>query len=194
MAREHSPAISCTRCKAVLPWEIYNTDGPTPCPSCGVLTYAAVFPAASEGPKKGRVGDALLDGSEAGCFFHPAKKAVVACEMCGRFLCSLCDIELAAGHLCSSCIASGRKKGKLKNLSNRRILHDEVALAVAIIPMLFIWPTLITAPIAIILVIRHWKEPLSVLPRTKSRFVLALAIAGLQVAGWTAVFAKLVWS
>ena len=193
MARVHSPAISCTKCKEALPWEMFNTPRHAECPSCGARTYAAVFPAASEGPKKGRVGDALLDGAEASCFHHPAKKAVVACEMCGRFLCSLCDIELREQHLCSACISSGKKKGKIKNLGNRRMLHDEVALAVAVVPLIFMWPTLVSAPIAIILAIRHWNEPLSVIPRTKIRFIMALIIAGLQVAGWAVMFAVLIW-
>jgi hypothetical protein len=192
MGKEHTPAISCTRCKAKLPWEIFNTPEPVTCPSCGVLTYAAVFPAASEGPRKGEVGDALLDGSEASCFYHAAKKAVVACEMCGRFLCSLCDIELGDRHLCSGCISSGRKKGKIKNLGRRRTLHDEVALALAVVPVLFVWPTLITAPLAIILAIRNWNAPGSIIPRTKIRFILALLIAGIQVAAWTTLFVVLI--
>lgn len=191
MAIEHTPAISCTKCKTKLPWESYNTPAPVPCPSCGVLTYAAVFPAASEGPGKGELGDALLDGSEASCFFHAGKKAVIACEMCGRFLCSLCDIELGGRHLCSGCISSGRKKGKIKNLGRRRMLYDEVALAVAVVPIIFVWPTLITAPVAIILAIRHWKAPSSVIPRTRIRFVLALLIAGIQVAAWITLFVVL---
>jgi hypothetical protein len=177
-----------------LPWELFNTAEPVPCPACGTPTCAAVFPAASEGLRKGQVGDALIDGAEAGCFYHPNRKAVVACEMCGRFLCALCDIELTGRHLCSACISSGRKKGKIRNLGNRRTLHDEIALAVAVVPMLFVWPTIITAPIAVFLVVKHWKEPLSVIPRTRIRFVLALILAGLQIVAWIALFARLLWS
>ena len=69
----------------------------------------------------------LVDG-EASCFYHPAKKAVLPCESCGRFLCAVCDVEMNGQHLCPACLASGKKKGRLKQLENRRTLYDSLAL------------------------------------------------------------------
>jgi hypothetical protein len=34
------------------------------------------------------------------------------------------------------------------------------------------------------MVIRYWKAPGSIIPRSKIRFVLAFLIAGLQIVGW----------
>ena len=129
----------------------------------------------------------MVEG-EASCFYHPTKKAVLPCESCGRFLCAICDVELNGQHLCPGCLASGKKKGKLKQLENRRTLYDSLALAVAVYPMLLVWPSLVGAPIAIYIAIRHWKAPTSVIPRTRWRAVLAIIIALLQIGGWVAMF------
>jgi hypothetical protein len=69
-------------------------------------------------------------------------------------------------------------------LENRRILYDNVALAVSAAPALLVWPTLITAPMAIFLSIRYWNAPLSVVKRTKIRFVLAILFALTQFVFW----------
>jgi hypothetical protein len=53
-------------------------------------------------------------------------------------------------------------------------------------PMLLIWVTVVTAPIALYLAIRHWNSPLSLVRRSKIRFILAMAISGLQMLGWAA--------
>ena len=126
-------------------------------------------------------------GDEASCFYHPQKKAVVPCDSCGRFLCALCDVELHDEHLCPNCLESGRKKGNLKHLDKERILYDNIALRVAIYPLIlfFFWfVTIITAPAAIVLSIWYWKRPSSVLPRTKIRFILAILIAFAQIGAW----------
>jgi hypothetical protein len=67
-------------------------------------------------------------------------------------------------------------------LENRRTLYDNVALVVATLPFLMVWPTIITAPMAIFLSIRYWKAPSSIVRRTKVRFVLAIVFALLEIA------------
>jgi hypothetical protein len=140
---------------------------------------------------------------EAGCFYHPAKKAAVACAACGRFLCALCDVEFNGQHLCPMCLEKGKTKRKIKNLENHRVCYDKIALFVALISMLFIWPTLISAPIVLFMVIRYWNAPRSIIPRTwnaprsiiprtKIRFILAFGIACLQIAGWVLIFGSLI--
>ncbi|MGD8493983.1 MAG: hypothetical protein PVH44_10275, partial [Desulfobacterales bacterium] len=67
---------------------------------------------------------------------------------------------------------------------NHRICYDTIALSIALISSLFIWPTIFSAPIVLYMVIRYWKAPGSIIPRSKIRFVLAFFIAGLQIVGW----------
>ena len=128
----------------------------------------------------------MVEG-ESSCFYHPQKKAVVPCQGCGRFLCALCDCELQGEHFCPACLEVGRQKGRIKRLENQRTLYDAIALSVAILPMLIIYFTIITAPIALFIALRYWNAPRSIVRRTKIRLILAISIATLQILGWGVV-------
>lgn len=163
----------------------YNQAVFSACPNCGAKFLALAFPAIFSSVKTSPArGTAAAEG-EAGCFFHPEKKAVIHCASCGRFLCSLCDIELGSSHLCPDCVTSQKESGKREDLITRRVLHDRVAFTLSVYPILFVWPTIVTAPAALYYTVRHWKSPLSILPRTRIRFVFAFFMALLQVAAWT---------
>jgi hypothetical protein len=180
-----SPAeITCTGCQAPLPRESLNTAGFVACPSCGSLLQIEVFPAFLQGPAIGRTGENLMAEGESACFYHPHKRAAVLCEACGRFLCALCDCELNGQHLCPTCLESGKKQGKLRSLQNHRMLYDNLALALALFPLLIFYFTIVTAPMALFLAVRHWNAPSSLIPRSKIRFVLAIALSCLQIVGW----------
>lgn len=177
-------SINCSKCKAVLPQTIFNRPDFTNCPSCHAQVMIKTFPALQKDMSSQAAENIGLD-SEAGCFFHQQKKAVVACAACGRFLCSLCDIEFDGNHICATCLEAGKKKKKIKNLETQRVLYDSIALATAIVPLLFFWLTFITAPISVYIAIRYWKAPTSIIHRTKFRYILAIVISGLQLSGWT---------
>jgi hypothetical protein len=89
--------------------------------------------------------------------------------------------------LCPQCIHSGSKKGSLTLVESSRRLYDSIALALAVLPGFFIWPTLFTAPLAIYLSIRHWNRPLSIVPRGRWRFAVAIVIALAQIGAWVAL-------
>jgi hypothetical protein len=158
--------------------------------------YAAVFPALFSPIEQGQSGETLLADTDASCFYHPGKKAKVICEGCGRFLCSLCDVEISQQHLCPACIESGKKKGGLSALSTRRTLHDDLAISLALLPLLIPFLgwlcTIATAPLAIWISIRHWKTPCSIVPRSHIRYVLAIAFGLLQLIGWMIVLILIV--
>jgi len=179
-------SVSCVRCEARLPPETWNR-GEAVCPSCRGRVQALVFPASRRGlGALGSPGAPAAEG-EASCFFHPSNRAVVSCEACGRFVCAVCDVEFAARHLCPTCLETFKKKGKWKNLENRRTLYGHVALALAIYPMLLFYFTILTAPIAIFVATRYWRAPLSLVGGTKLPHVSAILIALLQIAGWIAL-------
>lgn len=183
--------ISCTKCNKALPREVYNRYEMAECPSCGVSLRVDVFPALFREHETGFLGENIALETESSCFFHPQKRAVVPCAECGRFLCALCDIEFSGRHLCPQCLEVGGKKRTIKSLENQRVLYDDIALALAIIPAIFVWPTIITAPMSLFIAIRHWKTPLSIIPRTKFRFIIAMVLSGLQITGWVFLFVKL---
>ncbi|MEP6662719.1 MAG: hypothetical protein ABJC04_03545 [Verrucomicrobiota bacterium] len=178
--------VTCSKCRAAIPPDIFNLEPLTPCLSCGNPIGAFIFPALYREQKMVSAERVMLEG-EAGCFYHPEKKAILPCESCGRFLCALCDVDLNGQHLCPNCLDTGKKKGKLKSLENRRVLYDRIALTAAIVPMLFIWTTIIGAPIALYVAIRYWKAPGSILGGSKIRFVIAIILASMQILAWLGI-------
>ena len=185
-------SIYCSRCQEPLPPALYNGSGMVACAGCATPVRLIVFPAALKPVEEGKAGELILVEGEASCFYHPEKKAVLTCGYCGRFLCSLCDVDLNGEHLCPPCIESGKKKGKLKSLENHRVRYDDVALALAILPMLFSCVVVLTAPIAMYVAIHYWNAPGSILPRSKVRFVIAILIAAVQLGVCAVVFYFLV--
>jgi uncharacterized CHY-type Zn-finger protein len=180
-----SPAIICGRCKWPLSSEVFNVPGMTVCPNCGTPTRVLAFPALNR--RRGNLGlseDVIVDG-DAGCFFHPAKKAVVGCANCGRFICGLCDLELNGQHLCPNCLESGKQKGRLSEIDSRRTVYSGLALTLALVSCIIGPLALITAPITLFIVIRHWKTPGSLVGGSGnvSRVVAAI-LAVLQLIGW----------
>ena len=56
-------------------------------------------------------------------------------------------------------------------------MYDNMALALATLPFVLIWPAFIGAPWALFIVVTRWNAPSSVVPRTKIRFILAALFA-----------------
>ena len=175
--------VSCTACREPLPATHFNTDAFFRCPSCGAGLKVDVFPSLLRGIGPATPGEAV-SGDEASCFYHPAKKAEIACDYCGRFLCSLCDLELDGKHLCPACLEAGGRKGRIKNLERERTLYDSTSLGLALLPLMMFWFTIVTAPVALYLAIRHWHTPTSIVRRGKGRLVAAIVISALQIMGW----------
>jgi hypothetical protein len=185
--------VACLSCGRDLPVEFENAGEFLGCPSCLERLRVFAFPALRRSGTSGVLAPAAGVG-DASCFYHPAKQAVLACESCGRFLCALCDVEIGGSHRCPSCLEAGKQKRKLETVENRRILYDGLALTLAFVPIL-VWPfTIVTAPAALFVVIKYWRKPLSILPRTRIRFVIAGLFALAQICGWIAliylIFAK----
>jgi len=179
--------LTCTKCEAPLQREVLNTRSLSHCRSCDVLLRAEVFHAMFRKQAVETRNHAVALNDEAGCFYHSEKKAVIPCSVCGRFLCALCHVDLNGLPLCPLCLETGKKKQKIKNLENHRILYDTIVLSLAVYPLLLVWPTLLTAPLAVFMAIRYWKTPTSIIPRSKLRLIAALVISGLQIFGWSVV-------
>lgn len=184
--------IACPACRAPLPAAAVGTADFVACPICPAELRVQLFPAAFKVAEVER--GAAAAAAEATCFFHAEKRAAVPCDACGRYLCALCDLEVGGRHLCPACAASRASDPGADRHVRERVLWDSAALALAGYPMLIFYFTLITAPSVVYLVIRHWRSPTSLVPRTRARFVIALLIASAQIAGWIAVFGFLLVS
>lgn len=182
-----SPAINCPHCTTALPADFYNQPAPAPCPACTTPVRIRVFPALLRPVQQGSAGERITVEGQSACFYHPNKTAHVPCDGCGRFICALCDVELHGQHLCPACIESGRRKGSLTTLENKRVLWDNIALSTALVPLIA-WPfTCITAPAAIFLALYGWRKPRSLVPRRAAlTFILAIFFATAIIVGWAA--------
>jgi hypothetical protein len=166
--------------------EDWNFPGGVDCAVCGQRVEVRAF-RAIEQEARGEKPETILGAGEAGCYYHPQNRAAVACDACGRFLCALCDLPLDGQHLCPQCVETGVKTNKLAAADTHRTYQDSVALAFATWPMLIFYFTIFTAPVALYYVIRYWKQPQGILPRSKIRFVIAGVLALLQIGGWIAI-------
>jgi hypothetical protein len=174
--------VPCARCSTPLPkWEL-AAGGAAVCYSCGsenqVAAYPALFarnaPAAAETAAEG----------ESACFDHPGKRAVAACNQCGRFVCQLCAVEMGGGILCPSCVAAGAGAAKLAVASPSRTLFDSIALTLPLASLL-LWPlTLFAGPASVVLGLVKWRQPLSPVRRNRWRFVLGILTGLAETVGW----------
>jgi hypothetical protein len=137
--------------------------------------------------QKGQSGEALVIDSEASCFYHPAKKAAVICDSCGRFLCSLCDLDLEGRHLCAPCLQNAQTKGTIQELESKRTLYDGIALGICLFGLVVFYVGFITAPAALYLAIRHRNAPTSLVRPRSWRTSLAIVISSLQILGFLAL-------
>lgn len=171
-------------CRTELPWSSFNAPNPSPCPVCGIETAVTVFPSYYNPPPRQAVSDSVLIDGEAACFHHPNRKAVVACESCGRFLCALCHVNFGGQNFCAACIETGRKKDRITSGTNRRVRYDDQAIALSVYPLVLFPVTIITAPAALAIAIRRWKSPMSIFGRSRSKLVLASILSTIEIAAW----------
>jgi hypothetical protein len=161
----------------------WNFPGGTDCSVCRQRVEVRAFPAI-QFETRGERPEAVVGGDEAACYYHPHNRAVTPCDRCGRFLCALCDLPLDGQHLCSQCVNLGLRNQQLAAADTQRTYYDSIALAFATWPMLIFYFTIFTAPIALYYVIRYWKQPQGMLPRSRARFIIAGLLAVLQLIGW----------
>jgi len=95
----------------------------------------------------------------------------------------MCELEIDSRHLCPVCFKSGVASNKLEIVETSRIMYDTIALALATFPVLLFWPPVVCAPAALYTVIRRWRAPSSVVPRTRVRFYLAALFALAEIVG-----------
>ena len=185
---------ACTGCGAALPAEAVGAGPPVPCSGCGARIGVDVFPALFSPLREGRGADPIAADTEAGCFDHPGKKAVVPCDACGRFLCSLCDLEFQERHYCGRCLEAGAARGRFEALITERIRYDRLALSLAVLPPLtivFFYLTVFTAPAALYVAIRRVRSPGSLVHRSRWLMLLAALLATAQIAAWALLAAFL---
>jgi hypothetical protein len=177
-----SVAVVCPRCQSSLPGALCNTGTPVSCPACDTSIQVEIFPVFFKPAAAGQSGETILEEGVSSCFYHEQKKAVVHCDACGRFLCALCDLDFNGQHLCSACLQTGKKKGSIPELENRRTIYDRSALVLALLPLM------VTAPVAVVLAVLSFFRPPSLIRRTRLLAWVALLLGLFQIALWVILF------
>jgi hypothetical protein len=164
--------VSCPGCSGDVA-RVETKDGWQNCPYCQKRLQISVWPVVRQ---NSNATEALSD--QATCFFHPDKALQACCQRCGRFVCSLCDLQVGAEHVCPVCFERGRgtsavDSGKAE-WRDRDMLYDSIALTVGWGWILF-WPTIIAAiPTVLVLHVKFRKAPRSsLIPRYGWRFWMA---------------------
>ncbi len=166
-------------------------SGTADCTLCGAVNQVWLFHAALTSAPLVHP-EIALEG-EATCYEHSDKRAIGACQRCGRFVCQFCSVEFGTEVLCPSCVMqSSVMKGGVAGgsvaaakLNPSRTMFDSVAL---ILPLatLITWPfTIITAPASLVLSLVKWKQPISPVRPNRWRFVLAIIISLIMIGLWT---------
>lgn len=187
--------VTCPRCRARLPVGGVAGGEGVRCGRCRQALTVVSFPALFRPSERGRLGERVVEGSAAACFFHAGRQAAVACEQCGRFLCELCDLQVEGRHTCPTCLEAAGKgppaAGAASPGRHTVVLYDHVALALALVPVFCLYLTFITAPAALFVVVRYWNRVQTPVPRGHIGFTAAALLALLQIAGWVALMVSL---
>jgi uncharacterized protein YbaR (Trm112 family) len=187
--------LACPRCKRAL--EVDSGEAvefSAKCPGCDARLQTFVFPALARHRETGTAAAAVLDATDASCFYHPQKQAAQICDGCGRMICHLCSVDLSGRHLCPTCISSGKKKGKITTLENSRTRWDSIALSLAIFGVFLSIAAIILSPAAIYVAIRHWNDTGSLVTgRSKTKFVIAILIATATLIVYAGLLAVLIF-
>lgn len=176
--------LACPKCRADLKDDLAPPGAPRNCPACARPLEGLIFPAYYRPIATGKAAETLIAMEDAGCFYHPQSRAQVHCDLCGRFLCALCDVELVGQHLCPACVNARHKKKQSSQFDSDRMLYGGVACLVAIVPI-FVWPfTIITGPLAVFLAIWGWRKPRSVTGSGQASLIIALLIGLIECGLW----------
>ena len=134
--------------------------------------------------------------AEAGCFFHTHSRAENVCNVCGRFVCSLCTIAYGAQKLCPDCIYKKRRESSESMFQDQAVLFDNIALLLVTVPVLclvYIYLGLLFSVFALALVIIGWRQQRTLVPRSKFRFVVAAGLSLIEGVGWVALVWLIIW-
>lgn len=199
--------IRCTACGYQIPVGIFASSREGACPLCRRPVQAVLLPSLKQAaPRSGPPSLPEEPGpGEAACFYNPKRRAARTCSHCGVFVSEGWSARWGPDYVCLKCLDDLRTRRKDPKFEVRRVLWDNVALGVALLPFLACLPlmllgplgvyfmiipllsSVITAPLAFGLSIYAWKKPRSMVPRGPWRNVWALILSFLQCGVWGGV-------
>lgn len=151
---------------------------------CGHPHHIWLYPAALR-QRVAPATDAILDEGQSACFFHPRQAATAICSISGRMICELCTTEWEGQKVSFEALQTTVRKGAGKTKESGTMKWDDVALALSILPVLFWFITIVTAPVALGICLWFWRKgPTSVVRRSRWRYLLAGLLSAGQIGFW----------
>jgi DNA-directed RNA polymerase subunit M/transcription elongation factor TFIIS len=185
----HGPSPSCVKCGHLIPWSAVSIENETICRKCGKLQditlFSAIYRRLVENAPQAR--EALPE--EATCFYYPEKRAQYVCSLSGRFICEDAATDWEGKKVSIEALLRLKKEENADSLKTSAVLYDDIALSVAIFPLI-IWPlTIFTPAIVYYYVFRYWgKGPTGLMRKSRWRYLVAFLIATLQWVFWGFLF------
>lgn len=181
----------CAICHQPLAGVSQPGTGPQTCRRCERESVVTALPALFVNPSAqppSLPADPPGEG-EAACFHSPNRKATKACSHCGVLISDIWAARWGSDVVCLKCLDRLREQGRDQRFEKKRVLWDNVALALALTPFTLVlyWAALFTAPASFFISLRFWKGPFSMIPRGRTRMAAALLLSFLQVGGMIAV-------
>lgn len=134
--------IGCPKCGTTWPVSGVNQNDPVPCPTCRTRVEVQVFPALARTRSGSESREKDSESSrhqamagEAVCAQHPARRAVSACDECGRLVCGLCEVRHVDRRVCPNCFDGSHRGTTSRTSPISRILHGRIAFALACVPL-----------------------------------------------------------
>lgn len=153
------------------------------CPICQSAVEIRVFPRLFREPVP--TTEARPDGeTESACAFFPELKAEKVCDACGSLMSSRALAVWGDEEVCLPCLYRLREEVKSPRYLPRAALHENRALALV---TLFAPLSLLTAPLALVLLFRYRKSGGSLLRGNRRRWWLALGLAVAWILVWGAI-------
>lgn len=180
--------LPCPRCKRVLETHAWHDDRSGECRQCATPFDFISYPALNAEQERISTDTVVLDG-ESVCFFHAENRAAAVCEQCGRLLCPVCAVPYMGKKMCPACISAASRPDKADIVAVRsRMLWDSLALLIAVGPLVLVFTvflTIVTAPVALGVVIYGWNKPNSLVRRgSRWRLIVAGIVALIEIGVW----------
>lgn len=116
------------------------------------------------------------------CFSCTNRAATGVCDGCGCYTCPACEARWFGESLCLQCLHARRELQAAPRFRSRALIHDNIALALLMLPMVFIpfygvFIAVLLSPISLFLIVRHHRSSRGLPPRGPFRLVLAGTVA-----------------
>lgn len=155
----------------------------TTCLACRKPVEALLLPRAHAPASPPPLPGAPPAPGDALCFYDSTQKANCLCTQCGVLVSDSWSANWGSRKVCLRCLEKLRESGRDSNFESSRLQWDNICLLLSSTIFIVIFPyfAIIAAPAALVLGIRAWNRPRSLVPRSRFRLIVALILSSLQI-------------